>query len=111
MRDHTIRNLHYFGAPVGLICLIDKRLRIGSWLDYGMFIENIAIAARARDLDTCAMAIFAEFAGPVRTLLSIPDHLAIVCGMAIGHEDKSTPANRLTTDRVPAAEFTEFRGF
>ncbi len=111
MRAHLLRNLHYFGAPVGLICTIDRRLEIGSWIDYGMFLENISIAARGHGLDTCAMAVFAEFPRTVRALLDIPDDEHIVCGMAIGYEDKTAPANRLVTERIPAATFTSFRGF
>ena len=111
MRTHLLRNLAFFGAPVGLICTIDRRLAIGSWLDYGMFLQNIATAARARGLDTCAMAVFAEFPDPIRELLQIgPDH-EILCGMAIGHADPADPANALVTERLPAAAFTDFRGF
>ena len=108
---HVVRNLHYFGAPVGLICVIDRSLMIGSWIDYGMFLQNICIAARAAGLDTCPMAVFAEFPATIRGLLGLPESDLIVCGMAIGHEDTSAPANALRTARVPAAEFTEFRGF
>ena len=111
MRAQVVNNLHYFGAPVGLICLIDRRMKIGSWIDYGMFLENIAIAARARGLDTCPMAVFAEFPATIRRLLAIPEDDVIVCGMAIGYEDKSAAVNTLTTERVPAVGFTEFRGF
>ncbi len=111
MKAHMVRNLHYFGAPVGLVCLIDRRMKIGSWIDYGMFLENIAVAARARGLDTCAMAVFAEFPRTIRRLLDISDDYIVVCGMAIGHEDKAAPANALVTERVAAAEFTRFEGF
>jgi nitroreductase len=108
---HVVRNLHYFGAPVGLICTIDSRLEIGSWLDYGMFLENIATAARGRDLDTCHMAVFAEFPRTIRALLRIDAAETIVCGVAIGHADPDEPANALRTERTPAAAFTDFRGF
>jgi nitroreductase len=110
-RAHVANNLRYFGAPVGLICTIDRRLELGSWVDYGMFLENITIAARARGLDTCPMALFAEFPRTIRRLLGLDEEVKIVCGMAIGTEDRAAPANRLVTERVPAAEFTEFRGF
>jgi nitroreductase len=110
-RTHIANNLRYFGAPVGLICTIDRRLELGSWVDYGMFLENITIAARARGLDTCPMALFAEFPRTIRRLLGLGEELKIVCGMAIGFEDRDAPANRLVTERVPAREFTEFRGF
>jgi nitroreductase len=108
---HMVRNLNFFGAPVGLICTIDRQLEIGSWIDYGMFLENISIAARARGLDTCAMAAFAEFPRAVRRLLGLSEDDLVVCGMAIGFEDALSPANALRTERVPAAAFTDFRGF
>lgn len=111
MRAHLLANLGYFGAPVGLICTIDERLLLGSWIDYGMFLQSLAIAARARGLDSCHMAVFAEFPRTIRRLLAIPESERIVCGMAIGHEDPEAPANRLRTERVPATGFTEFRGF
>ena len=111
MRAQVVNNLHFFGAPVGMICLIDRRMKIGSWIDYGMFLENIAIATRGRGLDSCPMAVFAEFPHSIRRLLGISEDDIIVCGMAIGHEDKSAPANALVTERVAAGGFTEFRGF
>jgi nitroreductase len=111
MRAQVANNLRFFGAPVGLICLIDKRMRIGSWIDYGMFLQNLCLAARARGLDSCPMAVFAEFPRTIRRLLAIPEDMEIVCGFALGTEDKGAPANALRTERVPAASFTDFRGF
>lgn len=111
MREQVAHNLRFFGAPVGLVCLIDRRLQIGSWIDYGMFLQNIAVAARARGLDTCHMAVFAQFAGTIRRLLGLLESDVVVCGVAIGHEDRDWPANRLRTERVPADGFTDFRGF
>jgi nitroreductase len=111
MRAHLANNLRFFGAPVGLMVLIDKRMEIGSWIEMGMFLQSLAIAARARGLDTCHMAVFAEFPATVRRLLAIADEDSIVCGVALGHEDTSAPANRLRTERVAAAEFTAFEGF
>jgi nitroreductase len=111
MAAQVVANLHFFGAPVGLICIIDRGLAIGSWIDYGMFLQNISTAARAAGLDTCPMAVFAEFPRAIRRLLDLGEDDVIVCGMAIGHEDPSAPANALRTERVPAAEFTRFEGF
>lgn len=111
MQAQLRANLGFFGAPIGLICTIDRRLEIGSWIDYGMFLQTLAIAARARGLDSCHMAVFAEFPTTIRALLDIPETHSIVCGMAIGHEDPEAPANRLRTVREPAAAFAEFRGF
>ena len=111
MKAHVARNLQFFGAPVGLICVIDRKLQIGSWIDYGAFLQTLAIGARGMGLDTCHMAIFAEFPNTVRRLIGLTEDDIVLCGVAIGHEDRAAPANALVTSRVPAEAFTEFRGF
>jgi nitroreductase len=105
------KNFDFFGAPIGMIFTIDRRLEIGSWLDYGMFLENIIIAARAHGLETCPQAAFASFHDVVRTNLGIDKGEVVVCGMAVGYPDWSTPENKLETTRERAASFTSFRGF
>src|ERR1700761_3166336 len=52
MKAQHRRNYQFFGAPVGLIFTIHRGLATGSWLDYGMFLQNFMTAARARGLDT-----------------------------------------------------------
>ena len=111
MRAHMVRNLRFFDAPVGLIVTLDARLELGSWVDCGMFLQAFATAARGRGLDTCAMAVFAEFPVAVRRLLGIDPGMRILCGMALGQEDCTAAANALRTDRVPAAAFSQFRGW
>jgi nitroreductase len=76
-----------------------------------MFLENIAVAARARGLDSCAMAVFSEFPRAVKAALDIDDGHIVVCGMAIGYEDKEAAANALVTERLRARDFASFRGF
>ncbi|MDB5560103.1 MAG: nitroreductase [Enterovirga sp.] len=105
------RNLVFFGAPVGLIFTIDRRLEIGSWLDYGMFLENIAIAARAHGLETCMQAAFAPFHRIIRDHLPLSQAEVVVCGMSIGYEDPDAPENQMRTERVPASEFATFIGW
>ena len=106
-RQHA-RNFEFFGAPVGLIFTIDRDLPIGPWLDLGMFMQNIMIAARGRGLDTCPQAAFAWFHEIIRRQLRIPDIELVVCGMALGHADPNEPANRLVTEREPIAVFATF---
>ena len=104
------KNFEFFGAPIGIIFTIDRRLEIGSWLDYGMFLQNIMIAARAHGLETCPQAAFASFHDVVRANLGIDAGEVVVCGMAIGYPDWSVPENSLETTREPAATFASFRG-
>lgn len=111
MKRQHARNFDFFGAPVGIVFTIDRRLEIGSWLDYGIFLGNVMTAARCMGLDTCPQAAFAPHHRTIRAHLAIPDNEVVVCGMALGHADPAAPENGLVTDRVPARDFCDFHGF
>ena len=102
------RNYMFFDAPVGLIFTIDRVMEQGSWLDYGMFLQNLMIAARARGLDTCPQAAFTQFHKVIARVLQIPDGEQLVCGMALGYADHSKIENTLKTEREPVSGFAKF---
>jgi nitroreductase len=102
------RNYAFFDAPVGLIFTIDRVMEQGSWLDYGMFLQNIMVAARARGLDTCPQAAFTPFHRVIARALNLPDSEQLVCGMALGYADLGKIENTLLTEREPVAGFTQF---
>lgn len=105
------RNYAFFDAPVGLMFTIDRILERGSWLDYGMFIQNVMIAARARGLDTCPQAAFLEFHAIIAETLGMPDNEMLVCGMSLGWADPDAIVNTLETAREPVDGFATFQGF
>jgi nitroreductase len=111
MHAQHARNFCFFDAPVGLIFTIDRRLATGSWLDYGMFLENVMVAARGRGLDTCAQAAWSTYHRVIRRVLGLAEDEIVVCGMALGHADMAAPENALVTTRVPAKGFMRFDGF
>ncbi len=102
------RNYRFFDAPVGLIFSIERVMAKGSWLDFGMFLENIMVAARARGLDTCPQAAFNQFHAVIRAQLGIGADHAIVCGMSLGKADMSRIENTLVTEREPIEHFVHF---
>lgn len=105
MRAQQRRNFEFFGAPTGLIFTIDRRLAQGSWIDHGMFLQNIMIAARVRGIDSCAQASWMEYPGVVARELRIPGNEMVVCGMALGYADPDAIENKLQTEREPALSF------
>lgn len=109
-RQHG-RNYDFFGAPVGLFFTLDRDMEKGSWLDLGMFMQNVMIAARGLGLDTCPQQAFCNHHRIVRRHLGIPDTEILVSGMALGHADADAPENRFDTEREPADAFTRFSGF
>ena len=108
MQAQHARNYKFFDAPVGLIFTIDRTLEKGSWLDYGMFLQTVMIAARGRGLDTCPQAAFNQFHKIISAELDIPDNEQVVCGMALGYADMSQVENTLVTEREPLAGFVRF---
>lgn len=102
------RNYLFFDAPVGLIFTIDRDLEIGSWLDFGMFLQSVMVAAREHGLDTCAQQAFAQYHAIIQARLSIPPEQMIICGMALGYADMSAPENHYHTPREPLQVFTTF---
>jgi nitroreductase len=82
----TAKNYAFFGAPVGLIVTIDRRLAMGSWLDLGMFIQNMMLAAVGRGLQSCPQETFAKYHRILRSLLSIPAEQIVACGISMGHQ-------------------------
>jgi nitroreductase len=105
-----LRNYEFFGAPIGMIFTLDEDLEIGSWLDLGIFLDAVMIAARGRGLHTCPQAAFADFHRIIRPQLNIPENQIIVCGMALGHIDPDAPVNALVTERAPIGDFATFEG-
>lgn len=105
------RNFAFFDAPVGMIFTIDRSLERGSWLDYGMFLQNVMLAARARGLDTCPQAAFVPYHRIIADVLKLPDGDMVVCGMALGYADPAAAENRLRTVREPVVGFARFEGW
>ena len=79
-----------------------------SWLDYGMFIQNICIAARAYGLDTCAQAAWGQMHKVISPIINIEDSHIIHCGMSLGYEDQNAEVNKLRTVREDLNTFTKF---
>lgn len=109
-RQHG-RNYDFFGAPVGLFYTLERDMEKGSWLDLGMFMQNVMVVARGLGLDTCPQQAFCNHHRIVRRHLGIPDGEILVSGMALGHADPDAPENRFDTEREPVEAFTRFTGF
>jgi nitroreductase len=102
------RNYRFFDAPVGLMFTIDRVMGRGSLLDYGMFIQSVMVAARARGLDTCPQAAWNGFASIILPHIGAGGNEMLVCGMALGYADPTDVVNTFRTPRVAVDEFTHW---
>lgn len=102
------KNFEFFGAPVGMIFTIDRDMGWMSWLDYGMFLQNICIAARGQGLHTCPQASWGNYHEVVEKELGLPAQEVVHVGMSLGYEDVDAPQNSLETVREPLDHFAAF---
>lgn len=108
MHEQHARNFRFFDAPVGMIFTIDRSLGYASWIDYGMFMGNLMIAARARGLHTCPQLSFPQFHRVIERCLALPPEQKVLCGMSLGYEDERAVENSLRTERAPLEQWARF---
>ncbi len=106
-----MRNYEFFGAPIGLFFVIDKRMGYGQWAHMGMFMQSVALAALERGVSSCMQECWATLREPLAAHFGLGDSEMIYCGMALGFADDSAPINALRSERAEVDEIAELRGF
>lgn len=110
-REQFARNYAFFGAPVGVVVTIDRRMGKGCFMDLGMSIMTFLLAAHSEGLGATGIGALANYGKTVHQHLALPEHEMVVCGIALGHPDTQAPVNTFRTERCALSEFTSFRGF
>ena len=104
------RNFQFFGAPAAYFCTVDRRMGPPQWSDLGMYLQNLMLLAVDAGLATCPQECWAMYPETVGRFLDMPEDRMLFCGMAIGYEDESAPANALRTERANEAEWLTTMG-
>lgn len=99
------RNFRFFDAPVALLVTIDGRMGSGCYMDLGMCLYGLMMAAAARGLGSCAIGALASYPALVRETLGLDAGQYIVCGMALGYADDAAPENAVRTARREVGDF------
>lgn len=99
------RNFRFFDAPVALVVTIDREFGAGGFMDLGMCLHGLMLAAEAQGLASCAIGALASYPQIVRDALGLPASELVVCGMALGWEDARAPVNRTRTGREPLQRY------
>jgi len=105
--DQWAANYRAFDAPVMLFFFIDSAMREGSFMDYGMFLQSLMLAAAEQGLATCPQAALGEYPAMVKDYLGYSSDLTLLCGMALGYEDTTAAINNYRTERVDSGEFCQ----
>jgi nitroreductase len=104
-------NYRFFGAPVGLFMIIDRRMGHGQWAHMGMYMQTIALLAEERGWGTCMQECWARLRVELHAHFGLDENHMVYAGMAIGVPDPNNPVNDIYAERAPQHEVVEFRGF
>jgi nitroreductase len=80
-------------------------------VDIGCAVENLVLAAHAKGLGTCIIALILMFEQLIRDQLEISDSQTLVVGIALGHPDRALPVNSLKVPKEELTEITRWIGF
>lgn len=99
------RNFSFFDAPVALVVTIRHDFGSGGYMDLGMALYGLMLAAQSCGLSTCAIGALASYPSLVRRHLGLEPDSTIVCGMALGYADPQAPVNQTQTERCDLDEY------
>jgi nitroreductase len=103
-----LRNYAFFDAPHVAVVACDRRLGPYAYVDVGVWLGYVLVAAAERGIATCPMASVAAYPEPLRAHLPIAETDVILFGIALGRADDASPVNAYRTTREPVAANVTF---
>ncbi|WP_138470206.1 nitroreductase [Poseidonocella sp. HB161398] len=110
-RAQFAANYRFFGAPVAIVVTIRRDMGAGCYMDLGMALMALMLAAEAAGYGTCGIGALAQYGRAAHRALALPEEELVVCGIALGHPDPEAPVNRVRTERAPLGGYASFRGW
>lgn len=95
-------------SPVA-ICVLTNPRRSPNYYhgDAAAATQNLLLAAYAQGLGTCWIGVLnSSFEEPIKKLLNVPDHLRVLCLVAMGY-----PAEHPTKDRIDLSEIVHWEKY
>jgi nitroreductase len=89
----------FYGAPIAIIVTLDRLFPKIRYLDVGLSVSYLLLAAQAKGLATCPIGLITAYGDEIAGALDISDDKEIVLGIALGYADTQSPINCFKTDR------------
>ena len=105
------QNYRFFDAPVGIVVTIRADMGKGCFMDLGMTLMALFLAAEDMGYGTSGIGALGNYGDLVHATLGLHDDEVVVCGIALGHPDNAAPVNTVRTERDALEEFARFEGF
>lgn len=94
----------FYGAPIAIIVTMDRIFPGIRYLDVGLSVSYLLLAAEAKGLSTCPIGLITAYGEEIAEVLTIPKEKEILLAIALGYADETAPINRHKTHREPLAQ-------
>lgn len=94
----------FYGAPIAIIVTMDRVFPAIRYLDVGLAVSYLLLAAQARGLSTCPIGLIVAYADEIADVLNLSPEKEILLGIAMGYADDAAPANNFRTGREELSE-------
>jgi nitroreductase len=109
-RIHDRDNLRFYGAPAAMIFHVAGNAEAGTFLDMGMFLQNVMLGLQSFGLGSCPQYSVAGYGFAIREELGLPEDRVVVCGLSLGYPDRAAPVNSFYPARAALEEYSSWRG-
>jgi len=89
----------FYGAPIAIIVTLDRLFPKIRYLDVGLGVAYLLLAAQAKGLATCPIGLITAYAEEIADVLAISENKEIILGVALGYADPQSPINQFKTER------------
>lgn len=94
----------FYGAPVVIFVLIDKIFPAIRYLDVGLSVSYLFLAAEEKGLSTCPIGLITDYGEEIKDSLNIHQDKKVLLAVALGYADDGAPENGFEIPRVPISE-------
>lgn len=105
------RNYRFFDAPVGIVVTIQRDMGKGCFMDLGMSLMALFLAAEDMGYGTSGIGALGNYGDLTHEVMGLPEDELVVCGIALGRPDASASVNTVRTERDALEDFARFEGF
>ncbi|NOX35422.1 MAG: nitroreductase [Deltaproteobacteria bacterium] len=94
----------FYGAPVAIIVVMDKIFPELRYLDVGLSVSYLFLAAEEMGLSTCPIGLVTEYGDDILDALNISRDKKVLLAIALGYADETALENNFKPDRAPLNE-------
>ena len=99
---------NFYGAPVAILLCLDDSFPNARFVDIGLILGYLLLAAHVSDLATCPIGLITAYQEEIKDTLNIPESKNVVIGLALGYPDEKSPINRFKSQRDDFEKFVRW---